>query len=155
MPRFAVSKVFPAPPAEVFALFTDLDRLPARVKDITRIERLTDGPVGVGTVYKESRIAFKKEGTETFEVTVFEPNARFETVTHIKSCGAEFRCDHRFTPDGAGTRVDLVVTTRAETWFAWLLAPLAYLMKPMLKKSLRGDLDQMEAALAEKTPTPS
>ena len=74
VPRFTVSKVFPAPPAEVFALFTDLDRLPARVKDITKIEWLTDGPVRVGTRYKESRVVFKKEATETFEVTAYEPN---------------------------------------------------------------------------------
>ena len=153
MPRFAVSKVFPAPPAEVFAFFTDLDRLPARVKDITKIERLTDGPVGVGTRYKESRIVFKKEDTVEFEVTAYEPPVRFETLAH--SCGAEFRSDHRFTPDGAGTRVDLVVTTRAESWFAWLFTPVAYLMMPMFKKSLVGDLNGMEAALAGKAPTPS
>jgi ligand-binding SRPBCC domain-containing protein len=155
VPRFAVSKVFPAPPAEVFAFFTDLDRLPARVKDITRIEWLTDGPVGVGTKYKESRVVFKKEATETFEVTAYEPPARFETLAHFKSCGAEFRSDHRFTPDGAGTRVDLVVTTRAETWFGRLFTPLAHLMKPMFKRSLVADLDQMVAALAGKAPTPS
>ena len=153
MPRFAVSKVYPAPVAEVFALFTDLDSLPARVKDITKIERLTDGPVGVGTRYKESRIVFKKEETLAFEVTAFEPPARFEIVAH--SCGAEFRTDHRFTPDGAGTRVDLVVTSRAESWFAWLFTPLAYLMMSMCKKSLIADLNSMEAALAGKAPTPS
>ena len=153
VPRFTVSKVFPAPPAEVFALFTDLDRLPARVKDITKIERLTDGPVGAGTKYNESRIVFKKEATVTFEVTAYEPPARFETVAH--SCGAEYRTDHRFAPDGTGTRVDLTLTTRAESWFAWLFTPLAYLMMPMLKKSLVGDLNGMEAALAGKAPTPS
>jgi hypothetical protein len=153
VPRFVVSKVYPAPPAEVFALFTDLDRLPARVKDITKIERLTNGPVGVGTKYNETRIVFKKEATVMFDVTAFEPNARFEILAH--SCGAEYRTDHRFTPDGAGTRVDLTLTTRAESWFAWLLTPLAYLMMSMCKKSLAADLDGMEAALAGKAPTPS
>jgi uncharacterized protein YndB with AHSA1/START domain len=153
VPRIAVSKVFPAPPAEVFALFTDLDRLPDRVKDITKIERLTDGPVGLGTRYKESRIVFKKEATVTFEVTAYEPPARFETLAH--SCGAEYRADHRFTPDGAGTRVDLTLTTRAESWFAWLFTPVAYLMMSMCKKGLVADLDQMESALAGKAPTPS
>lgn len=155
MPRFTVSKVFPAPVAEVFALFTDLDLWPDRVRDVTRVERLTDGPVGVGTRYTESRIVFKKEATETFEVTAFEPNARFETLAHFKSCGAKFRFDHRFVLDGAGTRVDLVVTSRAESWFGWLFAPLAYLMMPIFRKSLAGDLNSMEAALAGKSPTPS
>lgn len=149
MPRFTVSKSFPAPPAEVFALFTDLDRLPSRVQGITKIERLTDGPVGLGTRYKESRIVFKKEATETFEVTAFEPNARFEMVAH--SCGAEYRADHRFAPDGAGTRVDLTLTTRAESLFARLFMPMAYLMLPMLKKCIRADLNSMEAALAGKS----
>jgi hypothetical protein len=153
VPRFVVSKVFPAPPAEVFALFTDLDRLPDRVTDITKIERLTAGPVGLGTRYKETRIVFKKEATVEFEVMAFEPPARYEILAH--SCGAEYRTDHRFAPDGAGTRVDLTMAIRAESWFAWLFTPLMYLMMSMCKKGVVADLDQMEAALAGKVPTPS
>jgi hypothetical protein len=151
VPTFTVSKTYPAPAAEVFALFTDFDQLPSRVNGITRVERLTAGPAGVGTKFKETRIVFKKEATETFEVTVFEPPARFEMVA--QSCGAEYRADHRFTPDGAGTRVDVTMTTRAVSLYAKLFSPLAFLMVRMMKKCLIADLDQMEAALAGKAAT--
>ena len=48
-----------------------------------------------------------------------------------------------------------MVTTRAVSWLGRLIAPLAYLTKPMFQKSLLGDLNSMEAALAGKPLTPS
>ena len=56
-----------APVSTVFALATDLDGWAGRIKAITRIEKLTPGPVRVGTRFKETRKMFGKEATETME----------------------------------------------------------------------------------------
>lgn len=145
MPGFTVSKVIAAPVHETFARFTDLDGLPGRVKGITRVEKLTPGPVGLGTKYKETRIVFRREATETFEFTAFEPGKRYELTAN--SCGAEYRADHRFTPEGAGTRVDVTFDARAVSFFAKLFSPLARLMMGTMRKCVEGDLDDLERSL--------
>lgn len=74
MPRFASSKLIAAPIAETFALFIDIDQMAGRIKAITKSERITTGPIGLGTKFKETRVVFKREATETFEFTAFERN---------------------------------------------------------------------------------
>ena len=64
MAAVSVSTQIAAPVAEVFALFTDLKNAPGRVKGIKRIELLTNGPVGVGTRFRETRVMFKRDATE-------------------------------------------------------------------------------------------
>lgn len=150
MPGFTLTKTFPAPVAETFALFTDLENLPGRVTDITKVEVLTPGPVGLGTRYKETRVVFKRAATETFAFTAFEPGRRYEVTA--ASCGAEYRTDFRFTPAGAGTRVDVTFAVRGVSLFAKLMRPLAGLMMGMMKKCVVRDLDDLGRALE---PTPA
>src|SRR5438445_13881615 len=87
-----------APVETVFRLSTDLDHWAGRIQGITKVERLTSGPVGVGTRFKETRKMFGKEATETMEFSAFEPNRRYELTAD--SCGAVYRIEFRFEPDG-------------------------------------------------------
>ena len=148
MPRFTITQTVQAPVADVFAVFADLENAALRITEIVRIEKLTPGPVGVGTRFKETRVMFKREATETFEVTAFEPGAGYE-LTAV-SCGAEFRTRFTFTLEGTGTRVDAAVQTRALSLYARLFSPLAFLMKGMMRKCLTRDLDQLRAAVETK-----
>jgi hypothetical protein len=146
MPTFTLSRVIQAPAAEVFAAFTDVENLPARVKGIVRVEKLTPGPVGTGTRFKETRVMFRREASETFEVAALVPNTRFELTA--SGCGAEYRCTYAFAPDPAGgTRVDLTVATRAVSFWAKLFTPLAFLMIGGMKKCAAQDLDDLRAAV--------
>jgi Polyketide cyclase / dehydrase and lipid transport len=145
MPGFSLSTVFPAPVSQTFALSTDVEHMPGRVKGITKVEKLTPGPVGLGTKFKETRIVFKREATETFEFTAFEPDQRYELTAN--SCGAVYRTDFRFTPEGPGTRVDVTFDLKAVSFFAKLMRPLAGLMMGMMRKCVQQDLDDLRAAL--------
>jgi hypothetical protein len=149
MPGFTMSKVIAAPVADTFAQFTDLDGMPGRIKGITKVEKLTPGPVGLGTKYKETRLMFKREATETFEFTAFEPNRRYEMVAN--SCGAEYRFDFRFAPEGAGTRVDVTSNIRAVSFWAKLFSPLAKLMMGTMRRCVEDDLNDLEKALTKQT----
>jgi hypothetical protein len=104
---------------------------------------LTPGPVGVGTRFKETRIVFKREATETFEFTAFEPNRRFEMVA--VSCGALYRFEFRFTPEGAGTRLAFTFEVKAVSFWAKLMAPLSVLMMGSMRKCADGDLEALKA----------
>jgi hypothetical protein len=144
MASVIVSQWIQAPVAEVFALATDIEAMPGRIRDIVKVEQLTPGPMAMGTRFRETRIVFRKEATETFEVTQFTPNAGYELTA--ASCGAEYRTTFAFTPEGDGTRVDVAVRTRAVSFFAKLFTPLAFLMKGMLRKCVAKDLDDLKAA---------
>lgn len=146
MPRFTLTKSVAAPPADVYAVFTDLDRLPAHIPGIKKIERVTPGPFGVGTTFRETRVMFGREATETFEAVAVDPGRAF--TLRAMSCGSEFVVEHRFVPDGAGTRVEMEVTMRAVSLFARLMSPLGRLMAGTMKKAIAGDLDKMATAAA-------
>jgi len=119
----------------------DFARTPERIPEIKKIELLTDGPIGVGTKFKETRVMFGKEATETFEIVEFIPDHLMTMVA--LSCGAEYRVEHRFHPDGPGTRLELEFHIRAVSLYAKLFRPLGWLMKGMMKKGIAKDLDRL------------
>jgi hypothetical protein len=138
-----------APVSTVFNLATDLDNMAGRIKAITRIEKLTPGPVGVGTRFKETRKMFGKEATETMEFTEFEPNRRYVLEAH--SCGCHYRTEFRFDADGSGTLVSFDFTATPQTLMAKLMSPMFFFMKGMMKKCVMGDLADLKS-VAEGAP---
>jgi carbon monoxide dehydrogenase subunit G len=152
MPSFSTSTLINAPITEVFAVFTDLEKTPERIPEIKKSEKLTPGPVGLGTKFKETRIIFKREASETFEFTAFEPNHSYEIVA--RSCGAEYRTQFKFTPEGAGTRVDVTFAIRAKSLFGKLFTPMAYLLMGPMKKWIAKDIAGLRRVL-ETNPTPA
>ena len=135
-----------APAEVVFAVATDLDRWAENIGGITKIERLTEGPVGVGTRFRETRVMFKKEATEEMEFTAFEPNRRYQLSA--ESCGCSYVTDFRFVPSDAGTRVEMEMNTKPLTFFAKLMSPLGKLMAGTMKKCVMDDLSDL-AKVAE------
>lgn len=141
-----VSRKYAAPVERVFAQLSDIENAAGRVPGILKIEMLTDGPVGVGTRFRETRKMFGKETTETMEFTAFEPNRMYEVGG--ASCGMDFRTQFHFTPDGGGTRVDVTMQTQAKTLFAKVMgACCGWMMKGTMKKCLQHDLDAMAAVV--------
>ena len=61
---FTLSRHVETPVDRVFEVFSDIPRSHEMVDQIVRIEMLTDGPVGVGTRWRETRMMFKREATE-------------------------------------------------------------------------------------------
>ena len=67
-----VSKQISAPHQAVFEKFTDFAHVAENVRGIERMEILTDGPIGQGTRFRETRIMFNREATEEMEITDWE-----------------------------------------------------------------------------------
>lgn len=134
-----------ATPQAVFAACTDFANAPERIKGIVRVEMLTEGPVALGTKFKETRVMFKREATETMEVTAFEPPHRFQISAG--SCGAEFHSEFKITPEGNGSRVDVTMITKPISFFAKLMSPLGFLMAGTMKKCLQDDLEGIKKHL--------
>lgn len=154
MARFTTSYEIAASPSDVFAVFADLRNAPGRISGIKKLELLGDGRIGVGTRFKETRIMFKKEATETMEITEFTPGKSY-TVS-CDSCGARMMTRFRFEPSGRGTRVHLEAEAKALTFFAKLFTPLTAIMfGPMMKKCMAQDIGDLKAYIEGSSTRPA
>ena len=105
MKPIRVTKHISAPRERVFQLATDFGRLAEFIDGIDKSESLTEGPVRVGSRFRETRIMFGKEATEEMEITAFDEPHGY--VVEGASCGAHFRTEHKFVADIAGTSPEL------------------------------------------------
>ena len=142
MAKLSVTEWIDAPIERVFELATDLPRAAERIDGIDKIEMLTEGPVGVGTRWKETR---GKMGTEELFVTEFDPPNGY--TVGCDSCGCHIDSRFVFTPtDGGGTEARLDITTRVESLLAKLMVPLMPLMMGGMKKAVAQDLADIKQA---------
>ena len=143
MSEFAIKKHFDAPLESVFELISDFHHAAEHVRGINKLEILTDGPIGVGTRFRETRLMFGKESTEEMEVTAFDPPHGY--TVECESCGCHYRAEYFLVGDIAGTHVRVTFTTRPLTLVAKLMSPLAILMIGPMKKCIEADLDDLQA----------
>ena len=151
MPSFILTRRVEAPIAAVFDIFSDIPRADEMINDIIEIEMLTDGPVGVGTRWRETRMMFKRKATEEMEVTAFD-RGRSYTVG-CESCGCEYESTWRFESEGDATLVEFEMGYRPVTFMARVMSPLGRLMMPMMKKCFEKDFQALKT-LAESGAAP-
>lgn len=144
MASVSVEKVIDAPVEKVFDLATDLKGAPGRVRKILRLEVLTDGPVGKGTRFRQTRRMFNREATEEMEITEFEPPGRY--VVEAESHGARYRSEFVFTPEGAGTKLVMNFEATPVSMMAKVMAPMMKGMMGAVAKEIEQDLDDIKAA---------
>lgn len=143
MAMLIMQKHINASPETVFRVATDLANWSDLIRGIERIEPLTEGPMRVGTRYRETRKMFGKESTEEFEVTALDAPHGFDVQAH--TCGMLFTSRHRFVPDISGTLVELTLESKPQSIFARLMAPLGKVMMGSMKKLIDADLEDLKA----------
>ncbi|MEM8866280.1 MAG: SRPBCC family protein [Planctomycetota bacterium] len=150
MAHLSLNAMINAPVDQVFALATDLSRAAEYIDGIDQIEILTEGPIGVGTKWRETRTMFGKQATETLDITGFQPpldvNSPASYTAECESCGCHFVSEFQFHPAAEGTHVELQLTTRPITLFAKLLSPLTALTMGACKKAMEQDLANLKRA---------
>ena len=145
MTSLKLTKRIEGSPSEVFRVFSDLERAAERVTGIEKIEILSDGPVGVGTRWRETRTMFKREATEEMEITVFEPDQGY--TIEGDSCGAHWITRFQFRPEGTATEVEVEFRVESMTLRARLMSPLGWMMKGALKRCVEDDIDDLKAVV--------
>ncbi len=142
MPRFLLSRRVEAPADRVFDVFSDIPRAHEMVDQIVRIEMLTDGPVDVGTRWRETRLMFKREATEEMWVTAFDAGRSY--TVGCESCGCTYESVWRFTPDGDATLVEFEMSYQPLTFLAKVMSPVGRIMLPMMKKCFEKDFQALK-----------
>lgn len=153
MARFITTRRIDAPQAAVFEVFSDLDQAAERLSGVVRLERLTDGPVGEGTRFRETRMMFKREATEEMEITAFDPPRRY--TVGCTSCGCVYSTTFRFVPDGNGTNVEVEMETRPVKLMAKLTAPLmGRFLAKTVQKCFDQDLEELKRVVEGRSAIP-
>lgn len=104
------------------------------------VEKLTDGPVGVGTRY---RARWANSGPTAVEVIQFDRPRSWETNAKARGMGVRFRGTVTDAGSGARYTADLELHPRG---LAWLVAPLALLaMRRQDQQHMRRIRDALES----------
>ena len=111
MAGFKMSEWISRPPQEVFDFITTPDNAPKVVQSVKSMVKLTEGPVRVGTRYRETRLMRGKEEHAELEVIAYEPTQKY-AVKNLTE-GIETVYQYTFHPEANGTRVDLVCEVKA------------------------------------------
>jgi len=138
MASVTVSIEIAASPETVFDTAVNLHAWPEMIEDIISVELLGDGPVAVGTVFRETRKMFGKEATEEMTFESIERPHGYVLTAH--SCGNHYVTTSRLEPTATGTRLHVEFNGRPEKLLAWLLLPMGWMLKGMIRKCLQKDL---------------
>jgi uncharacterized protein YndB with AHSA1/START domain len=151
MSTVAVTRLIEAPVGDVWRVFTDLPGRSRWLSTVTRVQLLTSGPFGTGTVWRETRtMADGAEITEEFRVKECAIPDRF--VVTSPGIGADYRMTYTFVPitEGrhrGGTMVTVVQDGSPTAPAARLLALVfGGLAARTVEGALRRDLDDLAAA---------
>jgi hypothetical protein len=154
MLTFTVDRHIAAPATDVFACAADLRNAPAMISAITRLDVLTDGPIGSGTRFRETRRMFNREATEEMTIGGFDPPNGYSV--DCENHGCRYHSEFRFTPDAGGTKATFVFEATPLTLWARVMGVV---MRPMMKsavKSCAKDLDDLKAYVeARRSPSPA
>lgn len=93
--------VIERPLKEVFAFMSDFEKLPKWNYYVLEVKKVSDGPVGVGTLYQQTR----KTDQQQFWVVEYEPNE----VVAIETLPPERKLQMRFqfkAVEGGKTQID-------------------------------------------------
>lgn len=127
MNGFEFDQHIAAPPERVFEVLADPTRASAFLDNITQSTKLTAGPTGVGTVFRETRLVGGKESSADLLVTAHEPNTHLGISTEAEGITVEYH--YRLTPDAHGTRLSWACELQAAGLRRMMLPVIAAIMK--------------------------
>lgn len=143
--ELTVERHIPASQSRVWEVVSNLHDAANAIEAITKIEVLTGEEIGPGTRFTETRVMFRREVTETMEITAWNPPESY--VVGGESCGARFETVIRCTPDGDdATMLSMTMKTTPVSFVAKLMRPIAGIMMGSMRKMIARDLDDISRA---------
>ncbi len=127
MNAFEFTEYIAAPPDEVFRVLSDPGEAAKFLDNIKESKKLSDGPIGVGTTFRETRLVGGKEATADLTITDFRPDSRLEIGTEAEGITVTYRYD--LAVEGEGTRLTWVCELEAGGLRKVMLPMVAGIMK--------------------------
>jgi uncharacterized protein YndB with AHSA1/START domain len=134
------------PAGEVFAFLADFQNVPRWNYAIEQTRKLSPGPVGVGTAYRQTR-TIPRRTEEGFEVTDFEPPSRL--AIHGQIGPFQATAAYLLEPVAGGTRLTNHVELEPSSALLRLVGPLAV---PSVKAAVARNLTALKGLLEGTRP---
>ena len=128
-----------APVETVFAITTDFDHAPLIMENVVKTEKLTEGPMQVGTRVKEVRNIRGKEAETVLIVSEFIPNQKYTVKS--ESFGITVEYHYIFMAKESGTTVDFNGVLHSKGLKNALIKPL---FEMILKKEDKDHLVRLK-----------
>jgi uncharacterized protein YndB with AHSA1/START domain len=116
------------PVEQVFAFLADIGKVSTWQSSLIKLEPLTEGPLRLGSRFREIRRLGRKDTEIQGQVTAFEPNKRLETKTTTKP---EVTISFSFDPENGGTRLRYK--------FVLLSNGMMRLFEPLIARSIKKE----------------
>jgi uncharacterized protein YndB with AHSA1/START domain len=116
------------PVEQVFAFLMDTGKLSTWQSNLIKMEQLTAGPLRAGSRFREVRRLGRRDSEIQGEITVFEPNRRFETKTITRP---NVTVSYSFEAENGGTRL--------KHKFVMLTSGLMRLLEPLIAGSIKKE----------------
>jgi carbon monoxide dehydrogenase subunit G len=142
MASFENTVIIRRPVEDVFAFLANFENVPKWNYAIVETKKVSPGPVGVGTTYRQTR-SVPRTSEERFEVTVFEPARRLEVQGQIGPFRAKI--GYLLEPTGGATRL----TNAVDLGSSGLLTLVAPLATSRVKHAVAANLDTLKQLLEE------
>jgi hypothetical protein len=127
MNGFEFSEHFAKPPKEVFELVSNPTEGSKAMDNIKESKKITDGPIGVGTIFRETRLMNGKEASTDLLVSAHEPTAHVAISTEVEGIKVEYH--YYLSAEAGGTRVRWVCELEASGLRKMMLPMVAGIMK--------------------------
>jgi len=118
------------PVEQVFTFLADTKNLRTWQSNLVENEQLTEGPLRVGSRFREVRRTGPRNSEIQAEITVFEPNKRFATKTLTKP---HVTVSYTFDEENGGTRLTYK--------FVMITSGFMRLLEPLIAGSMKKDSD--------------
>lgn len=146
MASVTVTEHIRAPREQVFAKLIDYENFPDFISAITSVELLTEGEIGVGTRFRETRVMFGKEASEEMEIVEFERPSRL--VYTAASHGCRYRSTHELVEKNGGTELSLHFEGKGISFVGKLMSGLmGWMMSSACRKAIAKDFSDLKRAL--------
>ena len=143
MSGFEMNEWIARTPKEVFDFISASENAPKVVSSVVSMVKLTEGPVGVGTRYRETRLMNGKEAQAELEIVDFEPSQRYAMKNVTEGIETIYR--YTFKQENGGTRIDLVCELSASGLKKLMLPMVASILKKEDSDHLQRLKQAMEA----------
>jgi uncharacterized protein YndB with AHSA1/START domain len=140
MQRVERTATLPAPPDEVFAYLSRLDRLPEWQAGIVDARRTSDGPPAVGATATVTRELMGDRIIAPLTITAYDPPHRLEIGTEVS--GVRVAASLDLAPADGGSATDLAFAMEIHA------SGFSRFMEPMIAGAAGGDIEASLARLA-------
>ena len=141
MASWRTSEWVEASPRTVFAALTDFENGDKWSNDIVSAEKITPGPVGLGTRFREIRRINGRQATAVIAVSAFEQGRSYSAES--RAMGMTCSYHYALTEECGGTRIDLEMEVSGNL----LMLPMRRFMLSVLKRSDAGHLKTFKSAI--------